>query len=278
MSPCPHKNVATRTMKYSRSFVIIMVTFIFSFSAIPLYAQISGASSAKNIMVKSSRASKAKLTARITLDGYYQTGNTERANISGGLFAAAIDSIKEFSVNGKYLYGESNKTANLKEYIAGIQYDYHPFSVLSPFVRVEFYKNEFRKINGRYSGLLGAKYRFFVKPEILDYSVSTALLYDMERYVTEVDLPDKERLRMSVRPKFKHNLTDNMYLIAEVYYKPNLLDFDDYILFGNLNFNVLVFKRGLLRLSYEHEYNSKPATDKVRKTDALLLAGLGIEF
>ena len=229
-------------------------------------------------MGQSSRASKAKLSARITLDGYYQTGNTQRTNVSEAVFLSAIDSLKEFSFNSRYLYGENNKTVNQREFITGIQYDYLPFSVLSPFVRSEFYKNEFRKISGRFSGLIGAKYRYFVKPEILDYSVSAALLYDVERYVADVNLPYKERLRISVRPKFKHNLSENVYVIAEAYCKSNLKDFNDYILYGNINLNIRVFKHGLLRLSYEHEYNSKPATEQVRKTDALLLAGLGLEF
>ena len=257
---------------------IITFTFLLSVFSMPLFAQISGSSSAKNIMVKSSRASKAKISARVTLDGYYQTGNTERTNVSGAFFMSAIDSIKEFSANGRFLYGESKKIVNQKEYIAGIQYDYHPFSAFSPFLRFEFYKNEFRKIHGRYAGLAGFKYRYFVKPEILDYSISAALLYDLEHYETDVDLPNKERLRMSVRPKIKHNLAENIYLIAEAYYKPNLLDFNDYIICGNASLNVRVFKQGLLRLSYEYEYNNKPVTNQVKKTDALLLAGLGIEF
>ena len=229
-------------------------------------------------MVKSHRVSKAKLSAKITLDGYYQTGNTERANVSGSVFVSAIDSIKEFSVNGRYLYGEYNKIVNQREYIAGIQYDYHPFSTLSPFVRGEFYKNEFRKINARYAGLIGLKYRYFVKPDVSDYSISAALLYDVDHFVADVELPMKERFRASVRPKCKQNLSGYVYLIAEAYYKPNLLNFSDYILCGNLNLNVRVFKKGLLRLSYEHEYNSMPATNMVKKTDALLLAGLGMEF
>ena len=257
---------------------IIIFSFIVFFSSIPLFAQISGSTSAKNIMTNSNRASKAKLTARMTIDGYHQSGNIERTNASGTVLVSAIDSIKEFSFNSKYIYGEYNKTVNHKEYLAGIQYDHHPFSTISPFVRFEFYKNEFRKINARYANLIGFKYRYFFKPEKIDYSISTAFLYDVERYERDVELPNKERFRVSVRPKFKHHFSENIYLIAELYYKPNLLSFDDYIVCGNLNFNVRIFKRSLLRLSYEHEYNNKPATNMVKKTDALLLAGLGIEF
>jgi putative salt-induced outer membrane protein YdiY len=251
---------------------------LFSLSSLPLFAQISGASSAKNIMIKSNRVSKAKLSARITLDGYYQTGNTDKSNVSGSVSLSSVDSIKELSFNGRYLYGKNEKTVNQKEYIAGVQYDYHPFSVVSPFLRMEFYKNEFQKINGRYAGMAGMKYRYFVKPGILDYSVSAALLFDIERYEPDVDSPGKERFRISVRPKFKHNLTDNIYLIAEAFYKPNIKRFDDYIMCGNINLNIRVLTKGLLRLSYEHEYNNRPATNEIKKTDALLLVGLGVEF
>jgi hypothetical protein len=257
---------------------IFFILFTVSFSSKTLFAQISGASTAQHIATKSNRASKATLSARITLEGNYQTGNTEKTNVSGTLLLAAIDSIKEFSANGRFLYGENNKTVNQREYLAGLQYDYHPFAVFSPFVRFEFYSNQFKKINARYSGLAGAKYRYFVKSGKLDYSISAALLYDIDLFTTDVGLPDKERLRISVRPKFKHSLTENIHLIAEIYYKPNLAKFEDYIVCGNFNLNFRVFKQGLFRLSYEYEYNNQPATNRVMKTDARLLAGFGIEL
>jgi len=103
-------------------------------------------------------------------------------------------------------------------------------------------------------------------------------LFDFEHYTADVVLPDKERIRFSVRPKFKHYLTDSIYAIAEIYYKPNLADFCDYIVYGNFNINFELFKKALLRVSYEHDYMNKPATSKVKKTDALLLVGLGLKI
>ena len=257
---------------------IIYATLLSACSIVTVFAQISGSSSAKTLTKGSSRASKVKLSARLALDGYYQTGNTEKSNISTTVLLSAVDSIKEFSANARYMYGENDKTANQKEYKAGLQFDYHPFAIFSPFARAEYYKNEFKKIKGRFDGLIGVKYRFFVKPEILDYSVSAALLFDLEGYEKDVNLPRRERLRLSVRPKFKHNLTSDIYLTAEMFYKPNLLNFSDYILCGNINLNIRAFKQGLIRLSYEHEYNNRPITNYVRKTDALLLAGIGVNF
>jgi hypothetical protein len=252
--------------------------YIFSFIPVALFAQISGASSARVITAKSVRSHKAKLAGRINIDGNYQTGNVEKTNVSGTVFLSALDSVKEFSANGRFLYGQNNKKVNQREYMAGVQYDYHPFSLFSPFARFEYYQNEFKKINGRYSALAGAKYRYYVKPGKSDCSISAAVLYDLDIFTDDAGLPNKERLRMSVRPKFKYDLTESVYVVTEIFYKPNLTDFCDYIVCGNFNINIRLFKKGLLRFSYEYEYNNRPATRTVKKTDALLLAGLGIEL
>ena len=261
-------------MKFRILFFVCIIIF-----PVSLLAQISGSSTPKDISAKrGSRASKAKISTRITLGGNYQTGNTEKAAVSGSAYLASVDSIKEFSANAKYTYGENNKKLNQKEYMAGIQYDYHPLSRFSPFVRVEFYKNEFKKINGRYSGLLGAKYRYLVKDDVMDYSISAALVYDLENYTNNASLPDRERLRLSIRPKFKQQLMDNIHLLAEIYYKPNLAEFDDYIVYATFNLNFRMNKYVFLRASYEYDYDSKPATATVKKTDTLLLASLGVEW
>jgi len=78
----------------------LIFTFVLSFFSFALFAQISGSSSPKDIMAKkSSRVSKAKLSTRITFGGNYQTGNIEKASVSGTAYIASIDSIKEFSAN-----------------------------------------------------------------------------------------------------------------------------------------------------------------------------------
>ena len=255
-----------------------VLTFILLFSSLTLSAQISGSTSAKNFMRKSVRAPRAKLSTQITLDGNYQTGNTERINLIGSFAMSEIDSLKEFSVNGKFLYAQVDKKVKQREYRAGISYDYHPFSNFSPFLCIEFYRNEFKKINAYNAGTIGIKHRYFVKKKVLDYSISTAFIYDLEYYVSDTKLLPKTRCRLSIRPKFKHYLTEDILLIAEGYYKPNLFSYDDFILCGNINLNLRVFKKGLIRITYEYEYNNKPATKKVDKMDALLLAGVGVTF
>ena len=95
-------------------------------------------------------------------------------------------------------------------------------------MRFEFYNNGFKKINGRYAGLADAKYRYYFKPDISDFSISAAVFFDLEHYTADANLPEKERWRISVRPKFKQKLTEGISLVAEVYYKLNLANFNDY--------------------------------------------------
>jgi len=54
---------------------IIFVTLLSACSIVTVFAQISGSSSAKTLTKGSSRASKVKLSAQLTLDGYYQNGD-----------------------------------------------------------------------------------------------------------------------------------------------------------------------------------------------------------
>ncbi len=253
--------------------------FILVLISSTLNAQISGSSSPKDISAKrNQRMAKSKIITRVTFGGNYQTGNTEKAGVMGTASIASIDSIKELSANFGYAYGENKDILNQREYKAGVQADYHPLSVFSPFIRFEFYSNEFRQINYRYSGLIGAKYRFFIKDDFADYSISTALLYDLENYTEKANKPNKERLRMSIRPKFKQRLMENIYLLAEIYYKPNMAEFDDYLIYAIFNLNFRVNKYVFLKASYEYEYNSMPITSSVKKTDTLLLGSLGVEF
>jgi hypothetical protein len=85
-------------------FPLILCITVFSFQT--AVAQLSNAATARNIANTSgSRASKAKISIRIGLDGNYQTGNTEKATFLGTGFISAIDSIKEFSATARFVYG-----------------------------------------------------------------------------------------------------------------------------------------------------------------------------
>ncbi|MDR2684537.1 MAG: DUF481 domain-containing protein [Prevotellaceae bacterium] len=228
------------------------------------------------------REKKSKLSTEITAGANWQTGNTEIIRISASANAAIIDSVKEFSFNMRYIYGENKKKKNQNEFSTGLQFDYRPLNRFSPFVRAELYSNEFKKISYRFSGLAGAKYRYFIKKKsnetVCDYSISGAVVYEYERYTREAGIQPKERFRLSVRPKFKQRLWKNTVFALECYYKPNIIDFSDCIVLSIVQLNFKLNKYLFVRCSYEWEYNNKPAAKALKKTDTLLMFNLGVNF
>lgn len=258
-------------MRYS--FVFYLSFFLFFFLSNSFLRGNTSSGSAKK---------KLSFTTNLSLGGNYQTGNTDKSGLSFAAQLSARDSIKEFSLNGKYNYGKDRGVKNLQDYLAGIQYDYHPYAVFSPFLRFELYSNEFQKISQRYSGLAGGKYRFYFNQQngniISEYSISAAVLIDYEKYISTADLADKDKYRLSVRPKFSQQVMQNILLNFELFYQPNLSDFEDYLINGKASLNFQVNKYVFLKSSYEYKYNSRPATKDVKKQDTLLLVSLGVEF
>ena len=236
----------------------------------------------KSIRMESERKAKVKVLTAISLGGSYQTGNTENGSVLLSSAISAMDSIKEFSLNAKYHYSENARKMNKEEFSGGLQFDYHPLSQFSPFIRAEFYSNQFRQIDSRFSGLLGAKYCYFkyLKNNFItsEYSISGAFVFENDNYTKEALLPDKSRVRLSLRPKFKQIVMKNIFLGLESFYKPNIVDFSDYIIDSMFQINFVVNEYVTLSCSYQYEYNSRPATVIVKNTDTSLLASLMVKF
>ena len=259
-----------------RLFITFLIIWI---GCLEINAQISNLTAPKDISGQTkARSHKTKVSSNVTFGANRQTGNTDKSGILTTALFTSIDSVKEISVNLRYAFGSNNGDVNQREYLVGGQFDYRPLSHLSPFIRYEFYSNGFRKIAQRHSGLLGLKYRYFVYKNTSDFSISVALLANIEQYPSDTDLSGTEKLRLSVRPRFKQTLLENIHVVTEIYYKPNIADFGDYMIYANATFNFKVNRYVFLRASYEHEYNSRPATAAVKKTDTLLMGSLGVEF
>ena len=253
--------------------LIIALLFCFSLG-------VSAQSSDSRVSMESERAAKTKVATNFSLGGNYWTGNTEKGTIIGSLNIAATDSLKEFSFDAKYTYGENNNKLNQREFLTGLQYDYRPLSVFSPYVRIELYTNEFKNIKQRYSGLAGAKYRFFVYRKngetTSDYSISGAFSYVFEKYTQDAHSSDRQKVRLSLRPKIKQKLAKNIYFQSELFYMPKIDYWEDYIFCVRSNVNFLVNSNIFIKCSYEYDYESKPITTNIKKTDTTLSISLGI--
>ena len=239
-------------------------------------------SSDSRVSMESKRAAKTKIATNITLGGGYWTGNTEKGSVTGSINLAAVDSVKEFSFDAKYTYGENNNKVNQREFLAGLQYDYHPLSALSPFLRIELYNNEFRNIKSRFSGLAGAKYRFYMHKKegetTSDYSISGALTCVFENYTPDAQSSNQQKVRLSIRPKIKQKLAKNIFFQSELYYIPKINCWEDYLLYFRSNINFLVNSNIFIKCSYEYEYENKPISTDVKKTDTIFMISLGISI
>lgn len=206
---------------------------------------------------------KTPWTTKLSLGAYYYTGNTDKFDFASDFQLTRKDSLIESKLFIKGAYGEVSSVKNKQELKAGLKFDYKPKSTFSPFVLLSLYNNEFKHINYRISSLVGAKYLFY-STEKSNYSLSFALQYDTEQYDKGFnDLGEAisdstaSKFRLSVRPKFKQKIGDNIDFLAVVFYQPNLHEFnDDYLLEGNFALSTKLLKNLALKISYNFDYES----------------------
>lgn len=220
----------------------------------------------------------------------FYTGNVESFNVRTDSQITRKDSIIESKLFGKIIYSETDKKRNNEEYSSGIQFDYKPYNKLTPFILFTTYRNQFKKYDLRLSGLAGAKWVIYKNLDSLkkiqsEYSISVAFVYDHEKYTAQFDTEgtditpaNKQKLRLSVRPKIKQRITENIYLQNTTFYQPNFKNFDDYFIDSETSITTKLHKRVDLGLSYEFHYISKPVNEDVENTDQTILAKLTIKF
>jgi putative salt-induced outer membrane protein YdiY len=226
---------------------------------------------------KARTTSKKLLSTNISFGFNYLTGNTEKIGANASLKAAINDSLREFSLNARYLFNKTNDILDQREAGGGVQYDHRPNYFLSPFARAEIYSNSFQKIKTRTSGILGLKYTFFKWPSG-NYSISAAFMADIEKYIAEENLPVQNKYRFSTRIKFKQVVMENISLNHETYYVPLLKDFYDYRVKSITSINFKINKIVTLKCAYDFDYNSKPVDETVKKTDNKLYLNLSFSF
>ena len=258
-------------MKYIR--YILFATFLFC---------VVQSGYTQGVSMETKRAAKSKISTNISLGGSFWSGNVDKSIVSGSVLVAAVDSMKEFSFDAKYTYGKNNNKLNQREFLTGLQYDYRPLSVVSPFLRMDLYNNDFKNIKFRYSGYAGAKYRFFAYKKdgvtMSDYSVSSAITYVYEDYVPEIGVANQQKIRLSVRPKIKQIIAKNIYFESEVYYKPKIDCWSDYMIYSISNLNFIVNNNIFIKCTYEYDYESKPVTSNIKKTDTMFIVSLALKM
>ncbi len=203
-------------------------------------------------------------SGNVSLGSYLNKGNVDKFDLKFSSGVSRKDSTWETSLYAKAEYGESEGIKNNQALEAGIKADYKPFATISPFVLATAYNNEFKDIDLRLSGYLGAKYTFYATDRS-DLSISAAFRFDWEDYVSNTE--SAEKYRISIRPKFSHKLWETTTLEHVTFLVLDTGDFEGYLVDSKTSIKNSLTDRLALKILYELDYDNDPPTPEIEKAD-----------
>jgi putative salt-induced outer membrane protein YdiY len=217
----------------------------------------------------------------LSLGGSYFKGNVNRSDLRFEGSAAHVDTVFEYSTNIKALYGENNKVKSNEEYVGSVKVDYLPANKISPFALASGFKNIYKGIDLRMTGLVGIKYLIYKKQDSLknlvsNYSVSAAMQYDIEDYHS--DMQKKEIARLSIRPKIQQRLGKGVFFDHITFLRYNVKDFSDYQIDSRTSLTNQLTRKIFLQLSLDYDYQSKPPVATIKKEDMAIMVSLVVKI
>ncbi len=221
----------------------------------------------------------------VGLGASLNTGNVNNCNISNDGSIIRNDSIVAFDFNYKFLYsslihkssiGQDWERTNF-EINSGVKLDLYQYGKYSPFLACEMLTNKFKGYDLKMSGLIGFKFRVFVIPSICDYSISAAFVYDWSKFTDPTVLPNNN-YRISIRPKVKQKIADNLTLLHCTFYQPSVLDWNDYIINSLTKLQTKITRKLFLDLSFTYEYRSRVPSENYRHHDILTEVSLRLKI
>jgi hypothetical protein len=213
------------------------------------------------------------------------TGNVNTFNLNNNASVNRNDSLIALDFHYKVLYsslvdrndvGQQWKETNF-EINGGIKLDYKQYGIFSPFLAFEMLTNKYKGYNFKMSGLVGLKYRIYVRPSFCDYSISAAFVYDWTDFTDATVLPNNN-YRISIRPKIKQRLTENLTLLNLTYYQPSVLDFNDYIISTSTKLQTQLSKVLFLDLTFTYEYRSRVPSENYKHHDIMSEVSLRLKL
>lgn len=212
----------------------------------------------------------------VGLGASLHTGNVNNCNVSHDATVNRNDSIVAFDFNYRFLYSSLIQRNDLGrqweetnfEINGGVKMDLYQYDKYSPFLACEMLTNKYKGYDLKLSGLVGFKYRIYTIPSICDYSVSAAFVYDWNDFTDATVLPNNN-YRISIRPKIKQKLADNLSLYHCTFIQPSVLDFGDYIINCVTKLQTQITRMLFLDLSLTYDYRSRVPSENYRHHDVL---------
>ena len=210
----------------------------------------------------------------LAFGSYLDKGNVDKFDLKLNAGISRTDSTWETSLFAKAEYGEANSVKSNQILESGLKADYKPFATISPFVLATAYNNEFKDIELRLSGYLGAKYTFYNSPKA-DLSFSAALRFDWENYI---ESENAQKYRISLRPKFKYKVTDNTEIKHITFFVLDTENFSAYLVDSETTLKTKLVKGLALKIVYEIDFDNSPPTIDIEKTDHALSVQFELSF
>lgn len=213
------------------------------------------------------------------------TGNVNNCNIINDASIERNDSIVALDFHHKLIYsaliqkndmGRKWEETNF-EVNGGVKMDLYQYGKYSPFLACEILTNKYKGYDLKASGLVGLKFRLFTKPSVYDYSISAAFVYDRTEFTDKTHLLS-DNYRISIRPKIKQKIAENLTLYHCTFFQPSILDLHDFIINTQTKLQTHINKKLFLDLSFTYEYRSLIPTENYRHHDLLTEVSLRLKI
>lgn len=203
--------------------------------------------------------------------------SVKRGNSDTLLFTGAITAQREWEKDFWLLgadgaYGEDNDVRNNALAHAMVQYKRLFTPRFYGYVNLDVLHDAVADIDYRLSVGPGAGY-FFIKSDLTRLSAEIGPSYVREKKGGESD----DYLALRVGERFERKLNDNARIWQSAEYLPDVGDFANYILIGELGAEAAIVKGFSLRVVLTDRYASRPAPGRERN-DLMLVSALAYKF
>jgi putative salt-induced outer membrane protein len=170
----------------------------------------------------------------------------------------------KFTLNGLYLYGESNSVRSAENWSFGLRYDYSFTAKISLYFGELVESDRFAGVSRRYNSDLGGVYSF-IKEDTKTFFTEVGLRYTIEKPSddTQADRKDfKGRIYFEGTNRFREGLTGKFW----IEYLPNFTVSEDYLVNFEPSLTFTLSESFSLKSSYLWKYDNLPIPEN-RKHD-----------
>ena len=210
-----------------------------------------------------------------------QSGNRVLRLLTGGISASHQHPRYLLDASLRSRYGKSEGEVVARSHFLTLGLDLDPTDTWSPFLFAEAERDEFKRLDLRFSSGAGAKYTLHRGADSkAEASISLALLYSHENLAPAAADPfpaNRDLARWSVRLRGARELRPGLSARHVSFYQPAWDQMADYLLRSETGLKILLTERLALSVEHQHHRTARPP-EGVAPDDRLFKTGLIIDF